>query len=284
MKTLVHGTPITPRARLADMAGASFCVSLADPRDASICLEITDTRGGFTMLDNGAFSTWKRGETFDAATYYEWAGELLELHPSARAVCPDVIGGTTDENLELLASCPLDMARTYVVWHMNESLELLAWYADRFPLIAFGSCADFDIITQPRAWEARAATALAVARKGAAAPELHMMRGLNRLADFDFDSADSTNIARNATRQLRSAGKSQLATRVETERLELKVNGAAGVARLWSSYCLELTPQQREARTPAPRDDIQTELGLAYDGFDPRPQPDALPGQLSFDN
>lgn len=50
-----HGTPITPRAVLHELAGRNFCVPFSDARDVGICHEI----GQSVMIDNGAFSFWK---------------------------------------------------------------------------------------------------------------------------------------------------------------------------------------------------------------------------------
>jgi hypothetical protein len=46
-----HGTPITPRSVLFELAGRCFCVPYSDPRDVAICHEI----GQSVMIDNGAF-------------------------------------------------------------------------------------------------------------------------------------------------------------------------------------------------------------------------------------
>lgn len=61
-----HGTPITPRAQLERMAGRMFCVSYAAPQDLATCLRI----GQSVMLDNGAFSVFTRGHTFDRDGFY----------------------------------------------------------------------------------------------------------------------------------------------------------------------------------------------------------------------
>ena len=53
-----HGTPITPRTELYKMSGKHFCVSFYRPDDIDICLQI----GQSVMLDNGAFSAFKKGE------------------------------------------------------------------------------------------------------------------------------------------------------------------------------------------------------------------------------
>ncbi len=48
-----HGTPITPKERLYELAGRHFCVSYAAPGDLRRCHEL----GQSVMLDNGAFSS-----------------------------------------------------------------------------------------------------------------------------------------------------------------------------------------------------------------------------------
>jgi hypothetical protein len=56
-----HGTPVTPRARLLELAGRCFCVSFAQPQDITACHDI----GQSVMLDNGAYSFWRTGRATD---------------------------------------------------------------------------------------------------------------------------------------------------------------------------------------------------------------------------
>lgn len=56
----VHGTPITPVARLRELAGASFCVSYYSPEQLKACIELLGP-DSLLLLDNGAFSAWKGG-------------------------------------------------------------------------------------------------------------------------------------------------------------------------------------------------------------------------------
>jgi hypothetical protein len=51
-----HGTPITPRAKLLELAGRFFCVRYGEHRDVDIAHEI----GQGVMLDNGAYSFWRQ--------------------------------------------------------------------------------------------------------------------------------------------------------------------------------------------------------------------------------
>jgi hypothetical protein len=143
-----HGTPITPRAALAPMAGRHFCVSWADPRDIDWCM----SHGASVMLDNGAFSAWTRGAAMDWADFYSWATPHLR-HPHW-AVIPDVIDGDEAVNDALLAACPLPPALSAPVWHMHESLERLARLAATYPRICIGSSGAFASPGSP-AWRQR---------------------------------------------------------------------------------------------------------------------------------
>ncbi len=62
-----HGTPITPVGALYELAGRHFCVSHARPDDVVRCHQV----GQSVMLDNGAFSKWKRDAETDWPAYYD---------------------------------------------------------------------------------------------------------------------------------------------------------------------------------------------------------------------
>jgi hypothetical protein len=70
-----HGTPITPYTALYELAGRHFCVSHARGEQVRVAHEI----GQSVMLDNGAFSKWKRGKATDWAAYYEWCERWLDV-------------------------------------------------------------------------------------------------------------------------------------------------------------------------------------------------------------
>ena len=85
-----HGTPITPREKLFTMKGRHFCVSFSEPRDINVCLQI----GQSVMIDNGAFSVWKRGATVDWFKYYAFVEKYLT--PPHWAIIPEVIEETIE--------------------------------------------------------------------------------------------------------------------------------------------------------------------------------------------
>lgn len=186
-----HGTPLTPRVKLYDMAGKHFCVSYADPRDAEVCLSI----GQSVMWDNGAFSAFTRGVPFDVSGYYEWLEARLG-HPHW-AVIPDVIGGDEAQQKELLASWPFPVGLGAAVWHLHMGLDYLEFLADRYPKICFGSSGEYwDIGTDK--WCGRIDAAFNRLAKNNHLPWVHMLRGLAQAGKgWPFASADSVNVARN---------------------------------------------------------------------------------------
>lgn len=225
----VIGTPVTPKNLLASLAGASFCVSFAAPEQLDdvipLCAETS-----MLMLDNGAFSIWnakRRGKklpkrlqfaTLDdyRAAFWQWANAAQARCEQAVAVIPDVIEGSERANLIECSYAVRDgfaefPERVMPVWHLNESLAQLETFCRLFNFVAFGSCAEYDVQRQPRAYRARIAEASAVIdrveREHGRRPWIHLMRGLGVLPELiRFESADSTNIAINHCRYRDSHG------------------------------------------------------------------------------
>ena len=206
---LIHGTPITPKALLEQLRGESFCVSYAYPEQLhDVGPMVPET--GILLLDNGAYTAWKQGTEYDEQGFWDWANAAQFRYPNAVAVIPDKITGTEEENLMMasrairggLAAYP---ERTMFVWHTDESMAQLKKAAALFNFIAIGSCEEHDIQKHWPAFEARARKASAfidgVELITGRRPWVHVMRGLGKFHKFPrFDSADSTNIARNHCR------------------------------------------------------------------------------------
>jgi len=228
MTTIIHGTPITPRAGLEQLAGKSFCVSFADARDLDACIRLQDPKG-MLMLDNGAFTHWRQGKgQIDRVAYFAWANAAQARCSVAVAVVPDVIEGSEEANWMEAAYAVRQESRyperLMFVWHMNDSLEQLERAARLFNFIAIGSCAQFDVQRNRKAYIARLRQANAtlnyVASFHGRRPWVHLMRGLAVYsAAIRFDSADSSNVARN---HCRTKGKVEnhigaMAARIEGE-------------------------------------------------------------------
>lgn len=190
-----HGTPITPRERLYELAGRHFCVSVAEPRDVKVCHEI----GQSVMLDNGAFSFWTRGAIPEWPGYYDWCEPWLD-YPTTWAVIPDVIDGDEDDNDRLLVEWfQRRLPKGAPVWHLHESFDRLRRLAHGYERVCFGSSGAYR---DPRTdqWHRRISEAFdVIADERGRVPWVHMLRAMNEAAGshYPFASADSTNAARN---------------------------------------------------------------------------------------
>lgn len=187
-----HGTPITPRAKLLELAGRCFCVSFAHPQDVRVCHEI----GQSIMLDNGAFTQWRSRRSVNLPAYYEWCERWL-AYRTTWAVIPDVIEGTERENDRLVAAWPFG-DRGAPVWHMHEHIHRLLRLAEEWPRVCIGSSGDYRNVGDHE-WRRRMAETMdSLCPDGPAPTWLHMLRGMKLAGGpYPFASADSTNIARN---------------------------------------------------------------------------------------
>ena len=187
-----HGTPLTPRSALYQMAGKHFCVSFARPDDAAVCLQI----GQSVMWDNGAFTSYKQGHAFNINKFYEWLEPRLG-HPHW-AVIPDVIDGTLQQQKELLLTWPFPKTLGAPVWHMAQPIPYLLDLAQKYERICFGSSGKYWKVGDT-AWSHRADEAFnALAKRHKHLPHIHMLRGLALSGQrWPFASADSVNVARN---------------------------------------------------------------------------------------
>lgn len=215
-RQVVLGTPINPVELLDTLAGYSFCVSYASRQklggqiDRIIELVNADARA-FLLIDNGAFTHWRRGGAMTAdyvAGFEAWAQGIIDRCPKAVAVLPDVIDGTVEDNWRLVLASRLDRRRAMPIWHLHEPLEYLAHMIDAgFDFVGFGSSGEYAS-GQGAAWSARVEAALALVDDmtapgnpaGRVRPHVHMMRCQAALDRFAFNSADSTNVAVNHNR------------------------------------------------------------------------------------
>lgn len=187
-----HGTPITPKRMLLEMSGRHFCVSFARPDDLKDCLRI----GQSLMLDNGAFTAFTQGKTFDVAAYHAWVDQHL-AHPHW-AVVPDVIDGDVDQQRAGITSWPFPKELSAPVWHLGLSIDWLLELADNWPRICLGSSGQYWEVGSP-SWIRRMDEAFdALSRTRQRLPWIHGMRMLSQSdGPWPLASADSTNVARN---------------------------------------------------------------------------------------
>lgn len=195
-----HGTPIggTRQDVARFMMGRHALVPFARPDDLPVVMECAQS----FVLDNSAFTHWKKGGEVDFYAYLEWVREIYR-HPGFDwCLIPDKIDGTEEENAELvnlwIRTGP--RAKGVPVWHLHESLEWLEWLVENFETVALGSSGQYS---QPgtEKWWARISEAMAVACDADGRPKcrLHGLRMLDPeiFTKLPFASADSTNAAVN---------------------------------------------------------------------------------------
>jgi hypothetical protein len=185
-----HGTPITPAAQLARMAGEHFCVSFARPDNADVCESI----GQSVLWDNGAFSAYTRGETLDESALYDWLEPRL-YHPH-RAVVLDKIGGDVDEQRVMLRRWPFPCDLSWPVWHLDKPLDYLSELADEWGAVCLGSAGAYWE-TGSAAWERRMDQVFEHLFRRGRLPWVHGLRMLGKVKAWPLASADSTNVAQN---------------------------------------------------------------------------------------
>lgn len=209
----IYGLPMNPRPLLEQLAGESFCVNFGTRHDLGS--QLNDAirlvgEDGILLIDNGAFGYHKRGldtrEESYLAAYEAWAQSILDRCPQAIAVIPDVIGGTVEENAELVRTTMLDHDRAMPVWHLHEPISYLLHLCADFGYVAFGSSGEYWQTGTP-VWHARIREAFdaidAWERESNGAyirPRLHMMRAQSLAHLYPFDSSDSSNVAVNHCR------------------------------------------------------------------------------------
>lgn len=200
-----HGTPMTPMQDFVkSFAGKHAMVSYEHPEQLEVAAEICQS----VVLDNGAFSAWKQGKTYDFVGYADWAAKWVK-HPAVDwCVIPDVIDGSEAQNDELLARWTLPNSVSVPVWHLHESLDRLQRLL-AYPRLALGSSGEYATIGNDRWWK-RMAEAMRVIcdENGLPRTKLHGLRMLDPgvFSKLPFASADSCNVARNVGIDLKWKG------------------------------------------------------------------------------
>jgi hypothetical protein len=163
------------------------------------------------IIDPGEYTVWKQGKPrVDPDAYAAFCEPWLQ-YATTRALICDVIVGSAEENDELLKLWPHGKDKGIPVYHLHEPVDRAVRLTNEYPLVAFGSSAQFSEILSPP-WERRMdeifrAVNLSHPRF---TPPIHMLRGmqlLNRGHRWPFASGDSTDIARNHNRDGNTAAK-----------------------------------------------------------------------------
>lgn len=157
--------------------------------------------GQSVMLDNGAYSAWKRGAATNWPGYYKWCDQWLH-YPTTWAVPPDVIDAPSQEQDAMLNEWPHGKRQAGPVFHLDEPLyRLCRLVDDGWSRVCIGSTAEYAVVLS-EAWERRMdETWDQLARTFGRTPPIHMLRGMQCSGlRWPFASVDSTDIAQNHNR------------------------------------------------------------------------------------
>jgi hypothetical protein len=153
------------------------------------------------ILDNGAFTIWRRGKgnvciasfkdfvlSNDTAVNYDWC------------FIPDIIEGSVednDKNIEIWLNCYGEY-KSVPVFHYHEPLVRLKRLGEYFPIVALGSSAEYSVIGNVK-WVKRTEEIFKFWLESIPNCKLHGLRMLNVriFPKFHYYSGDSTNVGRN---------------------------------------------------------------------------------------
>lgn len=194
-----HGTPVGGPEDQAGrfLRGRHGMVSFANPANLGVALEACQS----IVLDNGAFTLWRKGGDVDVDKYRDWI-LAVEGHPALDwYLIPDKIDGTEDENRALIEVWTIGRTQAVPIWHMHESLDWLYALVRRFPTVALGSSGQWPT-PGTDSWWRRMGEAMTAACDSAGRPyaRLHGLRMLDPeiFTRLPLASADSCNAAMNS--------------------------------------------------------------------------------------
>ena len=220
-----HGTPCSPMKIFYEaFTDKNVLIPYPRPDDMQRALQVCNK----IIIDNGAFSVWRKGIVVDWADFYTWVKKFIDRIEFF--LIPDVINGTEKENNDLLERYKANRAalksKGVPIWHVNESLERLDYLSSRYEYIAFGSAGQYANLGT-LAWHSKMNEAMRVVcdNQGLPKVKIHMLRCLDPklFTQYPFFSGDSTNVAVNHHR----TGWENIMNRIEAADSPYKYAGGA---------------------------------------------------------
>lgn len=192
-----HGTPIggTRQDVARFLIGKHALVPFFRQDDIAVVAEVCQT----FVLDNSAFTIWRKGGEMDYNGYLEWV-EFWHKHPGFDwALIPDIIDGTEKENDKYLEMWETK-AKGVPVWHLHESIDRLKILSGKYEVVALGSSGKWSNPNNEQWWFRMSEVMDRICDSEGRPPcKLHGLRMLNTevFTRLPLSSADSCNAGRN---------------------------------------------------------------------------------------
>lgn len=197
-----HGAPCSGTRKDASVffAGRHGLVSFANRTHIEVVAEVCQS----FILDNGAFSNWKKGASVDVKGYASFVGDWYR-HPGFDwCLIPDKIDGTAEENRRHVFDWVGGVGHFFAsvpVFHYHEPDWLLDEYCRLFKRIALGSSDKYSRVGTAQWWSrTREIFRVICDEHGRPRVKVHGLRMLNVkvFTELPFSSADSCNATVNA--------------------------------------------------------------------------------------
>jgi len=177
--------------------GRNFLISMEYPRFSEY---VKNQSSGF-ILDNGAFTLWKKGfGDVDVYKYIDFVKSFDSCDNYDYSFIPDKIDGTEKQNddyIEKWLNLYGDF-KSVPVWHYHESFDRLRLLLASFDMVALGSSGEYATINSVD-WKNRTNKIFEVYRNMNCLTKLHGLRVLNPkiFTQYEYFSGDSSNLGRN---------------------------------------------------------------------------------------
>jgi len=194
-----YGTPLTPNRIFDDaLLDKNTLIPFPRPDNLNRAMDVCN----YIIIDNGAFTLWRKGGKIDWNEYYEFLQPIKERIKFY--FIPDVIDGTEEENDHLITDYFLrDETKGIPIWHVNESFDRLERLMRSFDYVAIGSAGEYAQLGTHK-WHMRMNDIMSVMcdKDGYPKVKIHMLRCLDPkiFTRYPFHSGDSTSLAQNHKR------------------------------------------------------------------------------------
>lgn len=197
-----HGSPVGGVAQEASrfFRGRHALVSFARPDELPVIAEVCQS----FVIDNGAFSAWRRGDEYRVKDFFKFANAWFR-HPSMDwCLVPDTIDADEAKNNDLInewMDCGASVSLSVPVWHMHESIDRLFYLSSNWPRVAIGSSGQWPTPGTDSWWKRISDAMSAICdQEGRPVCRLHGLRMLNPeiFTRLPLSSADSANASVNS--------------------------------------------------------------------------------------